>query len=136
MRARRRFARTVLAALVLVPLGACSFLGGQQGQDGAAPVPAPAVTAPPVEQIPADQPLTREQVEDLAYNTVTEEFGVPRFVVEQVVESQGGLEAIARRAGATEEQIAQVDGGYTRGEIETFLAPILAEIRSRMNTGG
>ena len=134
MKARGRFVRTVLAALVLVPLGACSFLGGQQGQDDAAP--APAVTAPPVEQIPADQPLTREQVEDLAYNTVTEEVGVPRIVVEQVVESQGGLEAIARRAGATEEQIAQVDGGYTRGEIESFLAPILAEIRSRMNTGG
>ena len=134
MRARERFMRTVLAALVVLPLGACSLLGGEQGQDGAAP--APAATAPPVEEIPADQPLTREQVEELAYDTVTEEFGVPRFVVEQVVESQGGLEEIARRAGATEEQIARVDGGYTRAEIEAFLDPILAEVRSRLNSGG
>jgi len=104
------------------------------GAAGGAEAAPPQVAAPdaPAAPAPADELLTRDEVESHIIDRVSEEAGIPRFLVSGYIENNGGLEGIARQYGVTEDQLALLDQGVTRGQVEEYLAPVLAELRTRL----
>ncbi len=120
--------RMLIAVALAIPLAACSVLEGTAADDTA-------TTPPPAVQTPApEETLSRAQIEELVVDTVAEEVGVPRFLVTRYIENNGGFDALARRYGITDEQLARLDQGVTRAEVDTVLVPLVEELRARLGT--
>lgn len=103
----------------------------------AAPVePAPAPAPPPAEPPPpAEEVLSREEAEAVLIDTVAAELGVPRFIVSRYIAANGGLEAVARDNGVSEDDIARLDAGVTRSELDEALGPLVEQIEQRLAEG-
>lgn len=99
-----------------------------------APVePAPAPAPPPAEPPPpAEELLSREEAEAVLIDTVAAELGVPRFIVSRYIAANGGLEAVARDNGVSEADIARLDAGVTRSELDEALGPLVDQIEQRL----
>lgn len=97
------------------------------------PAPAPAPPAEP--PAPAEEVLSGEEAETVLIDTVAEELGVPRFIVSRYIAANGGLEALARDNGVSEEQIARLNAGVTRSELDEALGPLVDQIEQRMAEG-
>jgi len=134
-------------ALGELALAGCGMLGGEQvapvpsttAPPAAAPAPAPLASAPAAPPgsaaapaAPAGEVLTRDQVEQVVVDRVTEEVGIPRFLVTGYLERNGGFDGVARRFGVTDEQLALLDQGATREQVDAYLDPLIGEIRARV----
>jgi len=102
----------------------------------APPEPAPAPPPPAEPEPPAEEVLSREQAEAVLIDTIAEELGIPRFVVSRYIAANGGLEAVARDNGVSEEDIDQLNAGVTRSELDEALGPLVGQIEQRLAEGG
>ena len=98
----------------------------------ATPPPPPPPAEPPA---PAEEVLSGEEAETVLIDTVAEELGVPRFIVSRYIAANGGLEALARDNAVSEEQIARLNAGVTRSELDEALGPLVDQIEQRMAEG-
>lgn len=99
-----------------------------------APEPAPAPPPPPPAE-PTEEVLSPDEAETILIDTVSAELGVPRFIVSRYISANGGLEAVARENSVSEDDIARLNAGVTRSELDAALGPLVDQIEQRLSEG-